>query len=284
LTLVKEHSLKTYLLADPARYPYMTTAQLRETFLIDSLYQPGALRLVYVDLDRTVAGIAAPTAEALSLPTDPDLRADYFTERRELGALNVGGSGCIQVNGKCHSLENLDCLYIGRGNAKVSFESKNPSSPAIFYLLSYPAHTAYPVALVRKEEASPTVLGSAETCNLRTVSKYIYLDGVKSCQLVMGVTRLHAGSVWNTMPPHTHMRRSEVYLYFNLAQDAVVVHLMGPPGETRHLIMNSLQAVISPGWSIHAGVGTGPYSFCWGMGGENQDYADMDAASIPSLR
>jgi 4-deoxy-L-threo-5-hexosulose-uronate ketol-isomerase len=284
LTLVKEHSLKTYLLADPARYPYMTTAQLRETFLIDSLYQPGALRLVYVDLDRTVAGIAAPTAEALSLPTDPDLRADYFTERRELGALNVGGSGCIQVNGKCHSLENLDCLYIGRGNAKVSFESKNPSSPAIFYLLSYPAHTAYPVALVRKEEASPTVLGSAETCNLRTVSKYIYLDGVKSCQLVMGVTRLHAGSVWNTMPPHTHMRRSEVYLYFNLAQDAVVVHLMGPPGETRHLIMNSLQAVISPGWSIHAGVGTGSYSFCWGMGGENQDYADMDAASIPSLR
>jgi 4-deoxy-L-threo-5-hexosulose-uronate ketol-isomerase len=276
--------LKTYLLADPARYPYMTTAQLRETFLIDSLYQPGALRLAYVDLDRTVAGIAAPTSEALSLPTDPDLRAEYFTERRELGALNVGGSGCIQVSGKCHSLENLDCLYIGRGNAEVRFESRDPSSPAIFYLLSYPAHTVYPVALVRKEEASPTVLGSAETCNLRTVSKYIYMDGTKSCQLVMGVTHLHAGSVWNTMPPHTHMRRSEVYLYFNLAQDAVVFHLMGPPGETRHLIMNSLEAVISPGWSIHAGVGTRSYSFCWGMGGENQDYGDMDAASIPSLR
>jgi 4-deoxy-L-threo-5-hexosulose-uronate ketol-isomerase len=284
LTLVKENDLKTYLLADPVRYPQMTTAQLRETFLIDSLYEPGALRLVYVDLDRTVIGMAAPTAGPLSLPTDPALRAQYFTERRELGALNVGGSGCIQVNGKCHSLENLDCLYIGRGNAEISFESNNPASPAIFYLLSYPAHTAYPVALVRKEDASPTVLGSAETCNLRTVSKYIYLGGAQSCQLVMGVTHLHAGSVWNTIPPHTHMRRSEVYLYFNLVQDAVAFHLMGPPEETRHIIMKEREAVISPGWSIHAGVGTRAYSFCWGMGGENQDYADMDVAAVTSLR
>ncbi len=276
--------MKTYLLADPARYPHMTTAQLRETFLIDSLYEPGAVRLAYVDLDRTVAGIAAPTTGRLPLPTDHDLRAQYFTERRELGALNVGGSGSITVNGKDHTLENLDCLYIGRGNAEVSFASKELSSPAIFYLLSYPAHAAYPVALVRKQEASPTVIGSAETCNLRTVSKYIYLGGVKSCQLVMGVTHLHAGSVWNTMPPHTHMRRSEVYLYFNLAQEAVVFHLMGPPGETRHLVMKELEAVVSPGWSIHAGVGTRAYSFCWGMGGENQDYGDMDLASIPGLR
>jgi 4-deoxy-L-threo-5-hexosulose-uronate ketol-isomerase len=262
----------------------MTTTQLRETFLLDSLYEPGALHLVYVDLDRTIAGIAAPTAAPLVLPTDPDLRAEYFTERRELGALNVGGSGSIKVNGQCHTLENLDCLYIGRGNADVSFESKDPSSPAIFYLLSYPAHTTHPVALVRKEDASPTTLGSAETGNLRTVSKYIYLGGVKSCQLVMGVTHLHAGSVWNTMPPHTHMRRSEVYLYFNLAQEAVVFHLMGPPEETRHIVMKDLQAVVSPGWSVHAGVGTRAYSFCWGMGGENQDYADMDLAAIPSLR
>jgi 4-deoxy-L-threo-5-hexosulose-uronate ketol-isomerase len=276
--------LKTHLLADPTRYPSMTTAQLRETFLLDSLYQPGALNLVYVDLDRTIAGVAAPTGTPVVLPTDPDLRAQYFTERRELGALNVGGSGCVKVNGKCHALDHLDCLYIGRGNAEVSFESKDPSSPAIFYLLSYPAHTAYPVALVRKEEASPTTLGSAETCNLRTVSKYIYLGGVKSCQLVMGVTHLHAGSVWNTMPPHTHMRRSEVYLYFNLAQDAVVFHLMGPPEETRHIAMKDLQAVVSPGWSVHAGVGTRAYSFCWGMGGENQDYADMDVAPVAGLR
>jgi 4-deoxy-L-threo-5-hexosulose-uronate ketol-isomerase len=275
--------MKTYLLADPVRYPYMTTAQLRETFLIDSLYRPGELHSVYVDLDRTIVGIAAPTAKALALPADADLRAEYFTERRELGALNVGGSGSITVNGERHTLENLDCLYIGRGNAEVSFASTNPASPAIFYLLSYPAHTAYPVTLVRKEEANPTTIGSAETCNLRTVCKYIYLGSVKSCQLVMGFTHLHAGSVWNTMPPHTHMRRSEVYLYFNLAQNAVAFHLMGPPRETRHILMKDLQAVVSPGWSIHAGVGTQAYSFCWGMGGENQDYADMDPASISSL-
>jgi 4-deoxy-L-threo-5-hexosulose-uronate ketol-isomerase len=276
--------LKTYLLADPTRYPTMTTAQLRESFLIDSLCEPGALRMVYVDLDRTIAGIAAPTSKPLSLPNDPDLRAQYFTERREVGALNVGGSGSILVDGKSHSLENLDCLYMGRGNREVSFASKDPSSPAIFYLLSYPAHTAYPVALVRKEDASPTTIGSAETCNLRTITKYIHLQGAKSCQLVLGVTRLHPGSIWNTMPAHTHMRRSEVYLYFDLPQDGAVFHLMGPPGETRHIVMKSLEAVVSPGWSIHAGVGTGAYSFCWGMGGENQDYADMDPAPIASLR
>lgn len=276
--------MKTYLLADPVRYPHMTTTELRETFLMDTLYEPGALHLSYIDLDRTVAGMAAPLAKPILLPTYPELRADYFTERRELGALNVGGRGLVVVNGERYSLDNLDCLYIGRGNAEVSFASEDLSSPAIFYLLSYPAHTAYPVTLVGKDDASPTVIGSAETCNLRTVSKYIYLGGVKSCQLVMGVTHLHAGSVWNTMPPHTHMRRSEVYLYFNLAPEAAVFHLMGPPGETRHILMKSLEAVVSPGWSIHAGVGTRAYSFCWGMGGENQDYGDMDVASIPELR
>jgi 4-deoxy-L-threo-5-hexosulose-uronate ketol-isomerase len=276
--------MQTYLLADPTRYPHMTTAQLREAFVMGSLYEPEALHLAYVDLDRTIVGIAAPMAQPITLPADPDLRAQYFTERRELGVLNIGGSGAIKVDGKCHALDNLDCLYIGRGHAEISFASQDASSPAIFYLLSYPAHTAHPVALVRKEEASPTTVGSADTCNLRTVFKYIYLGGTKSCQLVMGVTHLHAGSVWNTMPPHTHLRRSEVYLYFNLAPDAVVFHLMGPPGETRHILMKDCQAVISPGWSIHAGVGTRAYSFCWGMGGENQDYADMDAASVASLR
>jgi len=276
--------VKTYLLADPTRYPRMTTTELRETFLLDWLYEPGALHLAYIDLDRTIVGIASPLGSSLALPADPDLRAQYFTERRELGALNIGGSGSIEVNGKTYSLENLDCLYIGRGNAEVRFASQDPSSPAVFYLLSYPAHTPYPVTLIRKDEASPTTIGSAETCNLRTVSKYIYLGGVKSCQLVMGVTHLHAGSVWNSMPPHTHMRRSEVYLYFNVSPDAAVFHLMGPPEETRHLLMKDRQAVVSPGWSIHAGVGTRAYSFCWGMGGENQDYADMDPAAISSLR
>jgi 4-deoxy-L-threo-5-hexosulose-uronate ketol-isomerase len=281
---VEEISLKTYLLADPERYPSMTTAQLRETFLIDSLFAPGELRLVYVDLDRTIVGIATPTAQPLSLPNDRDLRAQYFTERRELGAINLGGSGSIRVNGKSYPLEKLDCLYIGRGNAEVSFESKNPSTPAIFYLLSYPAHTAHPVTLVKKEEASAVTIGSAETCNLRTIIKYVHLEGIKSCQLVLGITQLHSGSVWNTMPPHTHMRRSEVYLYYDLPQDGAVFHLMGPPAETRHLVMRSLEAVVSPGWSIHSGAGTGAYSFCWGMGGENLDYADMDPAPIPTLR
>ncbi len=276
--------MKTHLLADPVRYPRMTTAEMRETFLLDSLFESGALQLVSIDLDRTIVGMAAPLLEPIALPTDPDLRAHSFTERRELGALNIGGSGSIEVNGKTFALENLDCLYIGRGNEKVTFSSQDAASPAVFYLLSYPAHTSHPVTLIKKEEASPVTIGSAETCNLRTVCKYIHLEGAKSCQLVMGVTHLHAGSAWNTMPPHTHMRRSEVYLYFNLAADAVAFHLMGPPQETRHLVMKDRQAVVSPGWSIHAGVGTRAYSFCWGMGGENQDYADMDPAPIATLR
>ena len=276
--------MKTRLLADPVRYPNMTTAQIRETFLIDSLYDPGALHLTYIDLDRTIVGMAAPAETPISLPSDAGLRAQYFTERRELGALNIGGSGSITVNGDSYALNNLDCLYIGRGNAEVAFASKDASSPAIFYLLSYTAQADYPVTLVRREEASPALMGSAETCNLRTVCKYIHLGGAKSCQLVMGVTHLHAGSAWNTMPPHTHMRRSEVYMYFNLGADAGVFHLMGPAEETRHIFMKDKEVVISPGWSIHAGMGTRAYSFCWGMGGENQDYADMDALSICSLR
>jgi 4-deoxy-L-threo-5-hexosulose-uronate ketol-isomerase len=174
-------------------------------------------------------------------------------------------------------------LYIGRGNAEITFASKDKAAPAIFYLLSYPAHACYPVALVRKDEASPTELGSVETCNRRTIYKYIHQQGAASCQLVMGVTHLHMGSAWNTMPPHTHMRRSEVYMYFNVAEEARIFHLMGPPEETRHIVLANREVVISPGWSIHAGVGTRAYSFCWGMGGENQDYSDMDPAPVESL-
>jgi 4-deoxy-L-threo-5-hexosulose-uronate ketol-isomerase len=280
--------MKTVLLADPARYPRMTTHELRETFLLDALYEPGAIHLNYVDLDRAVVGMAAPLHSPLALPTDPALRAAYFTERRELGALNIGGSGAIHVEGKTYELENLDVLYIGRGHAEVGFASKDPARPAIFYLLSYPAHASHPVVLVRKQEANPTELGSLETCNKRTICKYIHLQGARSCQLVMGVTHLASGSNWNTMPPHTHMRRSEIYMYFNLGPDsgpdAHVIHLMGPPEETRHLVLADKNVVISPGWSIHAGVGTRAYSFCWGMGGENQDYADMDPAPVDTLR
>jgi 4-deoxy-L-threo-5-hexosulose-uronate ketol-isomerase len=276
--------MKTVLVADPVRYPRMTTRELRESFLLDELYQAGAVRLAYIDLDRAVVGMAAPLESALELPTSAELRAAYFTERRELGVLNIGGAGKVQVGGAAHELDNLDLLYIGRGNSDIRFESKSKDTSAVFYLLSYPAHASYPTVVVKKKDAQPAEIGRSETCNRRTIYKYIHADGAKSCQLVMGVTHLHDGSVWNTMPPHTHMRRSEVYLYFDVAEAARVVHLMGPPDETRHLIVSNRDVVVSPGWSIHAGAGTQAYKFCWGMGGENQDYSDMDAAPIDLLR
>jgi 4-deoxy-L-threo-5-hexosulose-uronate ketol-isomerase len=276
--------MKTYVMADPIRYPAMTTTQIRETFLIEDLYNPGMLVQAYIDLDRAVVGMAAPLTIPIALSADEALRASYFLERRELGALNIGGKGVIHADGEAHVLDNLDCLYIGRGTKEISFESSNGRSPAIFYLLSYPAHASYPTTLVRKDQASPVELGGADSCNRRTVCKYIYLDGARSCQLVMGVTHLHPGSVWNTMPAHMHMRRSEIYMYFNLAEDARIFHLMGPAEETRHIVMKNREVVVSPGWSIHAGVGTQAYSFCWGMGGENQDYGDMDPAPLDSLR
>jgi 4-deoxy-L-threo-5-hexosulose-uronate ketol-isomerase len=276
--------MKTLETADAVRYPRMTTHELREAYLLADLYEPGKLNLTYVDLERAIAGMAVPLGSPLALPTEPELRAKYFTERRELGVLNIGGAGSVTVDGKSYDLRNLDVLYIGRGNAEVSFASADKANPAVYYLLSYPAHATYPVALVRKEDALPTTLGSLETCNRRTIYKYIHLDGARSCQLVMGVTHLEPGSNWNTLPSHTHSRRSEIYLYFNVAPDARVIHLMGPPEETRHIVLKDRDVVVSPTWSIHSGVGTRAYSFCWGMGGENQDYADMDPAPVESLR
>jgi 4-deoxy-L-threo-5-hexosulose-uronate ketol-isomerase len=276
--------MKTRFMTDPQRYATMTTAQLRETFLIDALYQPGELQQVYVDLDRAVVGMAAPLRSPIALAADQTLRAKDFTERRELGVLNIAGNGVIHVGDETYSLNQLDCLYIGRGAKEVAFESIDPEAPAVFYLLSYPAHFSYPTRLVRKDEASPVELGSANTCNHRTVCKYVFLEGARSCQLVMGVTHLHPGSSWNTMPAHKHLRRSEVYMYFNVAEEARVFHLMGPAEETRHIVMRDREVVVSPGWSIHAGVGTQAYSFCWGMGGENQDYGDMDPIPLESLR
>ena len=275
--------MKTILMADPVRYPRMTTEELRSTFLMDRLLTHGSLNVVYVDLDRAVAGYAVPTMKPIALPTWPELRATYFTERRELGVLNIGGEGAVHVGHETSCLDTLDVLYIGRGNPEIRFESKFSDRPAVFYLLSYPAHATYPTTLVKKGDANPTTIGAAETVNHRTICKYIHLEGARSCQLVMGVTHLHSGSAWNTMPPHTHMRRSEIYMYFNLAAEARVFHFMGPPNETRHLVLANGDIVVSPGWSIHAGVGTQAYSFCWGMGGENQDYADMDPAPIETL-
>jgi 4-deoxy-L-threo-5-hexosulose-uronate ketol-isomerase len=277
--------MKTCLMPDPRRYAQLSTAELRAAFLLDELFTPGEVRLAYCDVDRTVVGGVVPTgAEPVALPAPADLRAAYFAERRELGILNVGGRGTVTVDGQAFAMQRLDCLYVGRGSRDIRFASSDPASPGRFYILSYPAHTTYPTTLAQQARADATHLGSVETANKRTIYKYIHPGGIKSCQLVMGFTQLEVGSVWNTMPPHTHMRRSEVYLYFDLAPDARVFHFMGPAEETRHLLVAEGQAVVSPPWSIHAGAGTGRYSFCWGMGGENQEFADMDQLAVGQLK
>jgi 4-deoxy-L-threo-5-hexosulose-uronate ketol-isomerase len=276
--------VKMLQMADAVRYRTMTTEELREAFLLSDLFQPGRVCLTYVDLDRAVIGSAVPTGEPLALLTQDALEAAYFTERRELGILNIGAPGSVTVNGAAHELKQLDALYVGRGNEKIVFSSADPKRPAEFYLLSYPAHAVHPTRLIHSAAVAKTTLGSAQTANLRDITKVIHLEGVRSCQLVMGFTQLASGSVWNTMPAHTHMRRSEVYLYFNIAADQRVVHFMGPDDETRHLVVANKQVVVSPGWSIHAGVGTKNYSFSWGMGGENQVYSDMKPVAIADLK
>jgi 4-deoxy-L-threo-5-hexosulose-uronate ketol-isomerase len=270
-------------MADEVRYRTMTTSELRDTFLVSELFRPGEINTTYVDLDRAVIGSAVPVEKALVLGTDERLKASYFLERREVGILNIGYAGTVTVNGERFNLDNLDALYVGRGNENVKFESNSKDKPAEFYLLSYPAHAVHPTRKIKSSDEPHTKLGSPETANQREITRLIHMSGVRSCQLVMGFTQLAAGSVWNTMPPHTHSRRSEVYLYFNVPEGQRVVHLMGPAQETRSLVIANKQVVISPGWSIHAGVGTASYTFCWGMGGENQDYDDMDKLAIAEL-
>lgn len=265
-------------------YERMTTRELRETFLVEGLFTPGEIRLAYWETDRAVVGSAVPTTAPLKLEVAQELASDFFCERREVGVLNVGAPGQVTVDGTVYNLAALDCLYIGRGSRDVSFVSVDPVQPAKFYVISYPAHTTHPTALATQKDATQRRLGSQETANQRTLFQYIHEGGVKSCQLVMGFTQLHAGSVWNTMPPHTHARRSEVYLYFGVPPDAAVVHLMGPGDETRHLLIHSEQVVLSPLWSIHAGCGTQAYSFVWAMGGENQRFDDMDGVAVSGLR
>ena len=276
--------MRLYQMADAVRYGLMNTEELRETFLLEGMFEPGEIEFAYVDLDRTVIGSAVPIRDALTLETEPELRSEYFLERRELGVLNVGGAGSVVVDGKSFEMGKLDCLYISRGSKSVTFSSKSGEVPACFYLLSYPAHADYPTAMVRFKDLQGLTLGSVETCNKRTIYKAIYKEGIKSCQLVMGFTLLEPGSNWNTMPPHTHMRRSEVYFYFDVDPAHRVLHLMGPPDATSHLVVQNKEIVVSPGWSIHAGVGTKHYGFCWGMGGENQAYDDMDPVTIADLR
>ncbi len=277
--------MKILELADKIHFPKMSTAELRETFLVQDLFQPDVIEMVYVDLDRTVVGSAVPVSKTLRLETAPELRSTYFTERRELGVLNIGiGQGVVSVGGQEYELAPRDCLYVGRGNESVTFASRDSKAPAEFYLLSYPAHAPYPTALSKYGALEGLQLGSTASVNRREIRKHIWQGGLASCQLVMGVTQLSDGSAWNTMPPHTHMRRSEVYLYFDLPEEERVLHLMGPAKETRHLVVKNKEIAISPGWSIHAGVGTHSYAFCWGMGGENQAYDDMDPVKIGELR
>ena len=276
--------MKSLTAHDDRAYARMSTDELRSAFLIADLFQPGRLGLHYWETDRTVIGGAMPTQEPLALAAGNELKAAFFCERRELGVINVGGPGDVEVDGQRYTLGQLDCLYIGRGARDVRFSSKHPTAPAAFYLLSYPAHTSYPTTLARHDDAQGNALGAVESANERVLYKFIHPGGIKSCQLVMGVTLLKSGSIWNTMPPHTHARRSEVYLYFDLAADSAVFHFMGRPDETRHLVVRDRQAVLSPPWSIHSGAGTDRYGFIWGMGGENQDFADMDPAPLAQLR
>lgn len=269
---------------NPIEYPKLQTEDLRAAFLIETLFTPGKLELVYSDADRAIIGSAVPAQSAIKLSADAELRAAFFCERRELGVLNIGGDGAVEVDGKPYEMAKLDCLYVGRGSQNVSFSSRDATNPAAFYLLSYPAHTAHPTTLAHIKDATPVDLGSTAEANRRTIYKYIHGGGIKSCQLVMGFTKLHEGSVWNTMPAHTHARRSEIYIYFDLAKKQRVMHFMGAPKQTRHLVVADRQAIISASWSIHCGCGTGAYSFCWGMGGENQAFDDMDPAPAESLR
>jgi len=268
----------------PEETKQFDTQKLIDNFLIKDLMVNDELKLVYTHYDRVIIGGAVPVNKTLTLPNHPELRAEYFLERRELGIINVGAKGTVTADGKKFELEKMSCLYLGKGTKKVSFASSSKKTPAIFYLLSSPAHAVYPATVFTKEQASPVELGAVETANKRTVYKYIHLDGIRSCQLVMGLTTLAPGSVWNSIPPHTHTRRMEAYFYFDLPAEHRLFHFMGNPAETRHIVMANNEAVISPPWSTHFGSGTSNYGFIWGMAGENLVYSDMDPAPVAQLK
>jgi 4-deoxy-L-threo-5-hexosulose-uronate ketol-isomerase len=261
-----------------------TTDQLRAEFLIPEIFTPDSINLVYTHADRVIIGGVCPTS-SLALTADrKTIGTDYFLERREIGIINVGGPGCIRANGSDHEIHKYDGLYIGRGTEKVVFESLDAENPARFYFNSAPAHATYPTAEIKISTAEPAHLGADSNSNRRTIYKYIHPDGVKSCQLVMGLTQLAPNNMWNTMPAHLHSRRMETYFYFDITGENVVFHFMGEPDETRHFVIRNEQVVISPSWSIHSGVGTGNYTFIWCMAGENQSFADMDPVPMNNLR
>lgn len=280
--------------ASPKDVKHYTTDRLREEFLVDDLFQVGETKLLYSHIDRIIIGSVVPLSP-IKLTAGEELRAKYFLERRELGVINIGGAGTITVDGVDYKVDYKEGMYLGMGSKEVVFASEKPENPAKFYLNSAPAHKAYPTVLIKPEgEASDNViivkdenkveLGSLEESNHRVICKYILPGQVESCQLVMGMTQLKPGSVWNTMSCHTHDRRMEVYLYFDMKENDFVMHYMGEPQETRHLVMRNQQAVISPSWSIHAGSGSRAYTFIWGMVGENQEFTDMDHVSNQELK
>lgn len=269
---------------DPVSAGTMNTDELRENFLIDDLFSTGCVNWTYTHYDRMAVGGAMPVGSALALETIKPTGTASFLERRELIAANVGGAGTITVDGTGHAVGPRDMLYVGMGARDVRFASASADAPAKFYLLSAPAHASHPTKLIRQADAKRLDLGSQETANERSIYQFVNADSVRTCQLVVGLTSFAPGSVWNTMPAHVHDRRMEAYLYFDLKPDAFVVHLMGEPDETRHLIVRNEQAVISPPWSIHSGAGTGAYTFIWAMAGDNVDYTDVEKVGMDELR
>jgi 4-deoxy-L-threo-5-hexosulose-uronate ketol-isomerase len=268
----------------PDQAGHMSSPSLRQSFLIQSLFEPDKLMLHYLLEDRMVVGGWMPGCDLSELPCPAELASARFAQRREIGLLNLGGAGSVHVDGVDHVMQTMDMLYIGKGSQQIVAQSKNPEKPACFYLVSLPAHQEYPTRLIPQQQAKRLELGSQEQANRRTIFQYIHEQGAPSCQLVMGWTQLHPGNVWNTMPCHTHLRRSEVYMYFDMQPTTRVFHLLGQPDQTRHLVVSEHQAVISPSWSIHSGCGTAAYSFVWAMGGENQCFNDMDAVAMECLR
>ena len=267
----------------PQDLPCMNTQDLRDAFQIANLFAPGELRGHFTDLDRLVVGGAMPAAKPVELPNHKETGRAFFLERRELGTINTGGAGIVIADGENFPLEKLDCAYLPMGTKQVSFESNDAKNPAKFYFLSCPAHSAHPAAMMKSKDASPVALGAQETANKRTIYKFIHQGGIQSCQLVMGFTELAEGNVWNSFPPHTHWRRTEIYFYFDLGEK-ILAHFLGEPQATRHLFLHNEEVALSPNWSIHCGCGTGNYKFIWGMAGENQVFDDMDAVKSVDLR
>ncbi|NDL67088.1 5-dehydro-4-deoxy-D-glucuronate isomerase [Anaerotalea alkaliphila] len=267
----------------PKDAKHYDTARLREEFHVDGLFRKDEVHLAYSHVDRIIAGSIFPVDKTLNLEAGKELGVEYFLARREMGIINIGGKGRILVDGVAYEMERQDGLYIGSETREVSFASDDPADPAKFYVNSAPAHTKHPNVKINIKDASPVRMGTDAELNKRTIYQYVHPNVCKSCQLLMGMTILEDGSVWNTMPCHLHERRMEVYFYFNMAEDALVFHMMGEPKETRHIVMRNEEAVISPSWSIHSGVGTRRYTFIWGMVGENQEYTDLEVVATKDV-